>query len=235
MTIPDGLSFAELNELYAKEKAGELRSMPFEQYFGEMDLSQEQKSRRMDTAEDIKAFILIALAEMYLHRDDGALPFDELNRLRSGTAVIGNNDTAKYIDEQYQAVLDRLDIPLTSDFMATHANMFGALIVAATLNHINDAYFFSEDRAQNIAENEANFIWNNSEYQDAILTGKTRKRWSAIMDRRTRDTHKEANGSVVFIDQPFVVGDSLLMYPGDASLGASDSELVGCRCSVIYT
>ena len=219
MTIPDGLSFDELNKLYATERARNLRSMPFERYFGEMDLSQEQKDRRIDTAKDIKAFILIALAEMYLSRELGTL----------------STDATGYIRERYQTMLMRLGIPLTQDFEMTHADEAAINIVTSTMNHSDDAYFFSEDRAQNIAENEANFIWNNSEYQDAILTGKTRKRWSAIMDRRTRDTHKEANGSVVFIDQPFVVGDSLLMYPGDASFGASDSELVGCRCSVIYT
>ena len=58
MAIPDGLSFDELNKLYVEEHGDNLRSMPFEQFFGEMELSQEQKRKRIDTARDIYEFML---------------------------------------------------------------------------------------------------------------------------------------------------------------------------------
>lgn len=235
MLIPDGLSFAELNDFYAEEKEGDLRSMPFEQFFGEMGISEEQRDRRIDTAKDIKSFILIALTEMYLHRNDGTLPFDELNKLQAGTSVTESAGTVEYVNVQYGSMLERLDVPLTEGFKETHASMFAMLFVAATLDHLNDAYFFSEDRATLIAENEANSIWNDSEYQDAILTGKTRKTWHAIMDKRTRDTHRDVNGTSVLIDEPFFVGDSLLLFPTDESLGASAEEIVNCRCWVTYS
>lgn len=220
MAIPDGLSFDELNRLYAREKDGDLRSMPFEQFFGEMGISQEQKDKRIDTAEDVKVFMLIALQEMYYEMHEGAY---------------GEYNPSETIRSGYISLLDRLAIPLTAMFAALHADELAAEIVSATMNHPDDPYFFSEDRATLIAENEANSIWNDSEFQDAILTGKTRKTWHAIMDRRTRDTHRDANGATVPIDEPFEVGDSLLLFPRDESLGASAEEIVNCRCWLTFS
>lgn len=219
MQIPDGLPFDELNKLYAEEKDGDLRSMPFEQFFGEMDLSPRQKERRIRTAREIKDFMMIALAELYYgFREGDYTEYDPFTTVK----------------ENYSSMLERLAIPLTALFEATHPNSVAADIVAATMNNEDDAYFYSEDRATLIAENEANSIWNDSEFQDAILTGKTMKRWSAILDRRTRETHRDINGIAIPIMEPFMVGDSMMMYPHDESMGASAEEIVNCRCSVTY-
>lgn len=220
MLIPDGVNFDELNKLYAAEKGDDLRSMPFDQFFGEMGISQEQKDRRIDTAEDIKAFVLIALQEMYYEMHEGEY---------------GEYSPTETIRNGYRSLIDRLAIPLTVMFEALHPDELATEVVSATMNHPEDPYFFSEDRATLIAENEANSIWNDSEYQDAILTGKTRKTWNAIMDRRTRDTHRDINGTSVLIDEPFFVGDSLMMYPRDESMGASAEEIVNCRCWATYS
>lgn len=220
MTIPDGLPFDELNKLYAAEKGDDLRSLPFEQFFGEMDLSQEQKERRIRTAREIKAFMLIALQELYYENVEGDY---------------GEYDPTATIRDNYRSMLDNLAIPLTAMFAATHPDSVASEITVATMNNADDAYFYSEDRATLIAENEANSIWNDSEFQDAILTGKTMKRWSAILDRRTRGTHRDINGTAIPIMEPFVVGDSLMMFARDSeTFGASAEEIVNCRCSVIY-
>ena len=220
MQIPDGVNFDELNKLYAREKGDDLCSMPFDQFFGEMGISEEQKDKRIETANDIKAFMMIALAELFYENQEGDYwSYDPASTIRNG----------------YKSLLERLGIPLTALFFATRAEELSAEVVDATLRNPDDAYFFSEDRATLIAENEANGIWNDSEYQDAILTGKTRKTWNAIMDKRTRDTHRDANGTAVPIDEPFYVGDSLMMYPRDDSMGASAEEIVNCRCWATYS
>ena len=219
MRIPDGVNFDELNKLYAAEKGDDLRSMPFDQFFGEMGLSKEQEDRRKETASAVKAFMMIALAELFYERQEG----DYWSYDPSGT-----------IRDNYRSLLDRLAIPLTALFAATRAEEIAADVVDSTMRNQDDAYFFSEDRATLIAENEANSIWNDSEYQDAILTGKTRKTWNAIMDRRTRDTHRDINGTSVPIEEPFLVGDSMMMYPRDESMGASAEEIVNCRCWATY-
>lgn len=59
------------------------------------------------------------------------------------------------------------------------------------------------------------------------------KQWCTSGLINTRDTHLAVDGTVVDEDEPFAVGDSLLMYPHDTSLGASASEIINCACSCI--
>lgn len=220
MAIPEGLSFDELNKLYEEERDGNLRSMPFEQYFGEMELSQEQKDRRIETAREIQGFMLLAIMELYYELHEGGY---------------GEYNPSMTISENYRSLLDRLDIPLTAFFAAMHVNSVASEIPLSTMNNPDDPYFFSEDRARLIAETESNSIWNDSEFQDAILTGKTQKTWVAIIDKVTRDSHRDVNGTTIPIDEPFQVGDSLMMYPHDESMGAGPEEIVNCRCSMIFS
>lgn len=217
MTIPEGLSFDELNALYKKERGDNLRALPYEQYFGEMDLSAEQKERRIRTAKEVERFTRYALMSMYYLRDGG---YDY------GTVSTEMTDS-------YSSMLEDMAIPLTGFFAAMHVQDTVNEIISATINNPDDAYFFSEDRAMVIAENEANSIWNDSEYQDALMTGKTQKTWVAIIDKVTRDTHREVNGTTIPIDAFFVVGEALMLYPR-YDCGYPE-EIVNCRCSIVYT
>lgn len=213
------INFDELNRRYAKEHGDDLRSMPYDQFFGEMDLSEEQKEKREKTAREIEQFIILALASMYYLEEAGSYDYGPVM-----------ND----ISRNYSALLARLGVSLTAFFEASHSDSVAAEIVTATMNHPDDPYFYSEDRAMLIAENEANSIYNDSEYQDAILTGKTRKVWHAIMDNRTRETHRDVNGTDLPIDVPFEVGESLMQFCRDLSLGAGPEEIVNCRCTTLY-
>lgn len=62
---------------------------------------------------------------------------------------------------------------------------------------------------------------------------KMRKQWVSTHDSRTRDAHLDADGQIVDIDEPFIVDGEKLMYPGDTSLGASGSNTINCRCTMI--
>lgn len=57
------------------------------------------------------------------------------------------------------------------------------------------------------------------------------KEWIAAIDGRERADHNAANGQVVPLDEPFVVGGEEMMHPGDGSRGASAAQLVNCRCA----
>lgn len=63
--------------------------------------------------------------------------------------------------------------------------------------------------------------------------GKASKRWRTVGDGRVRATHSKAEGQTVPIDQPFSVGGSSLMYPGDSN-GAL-RETARCRCRLDFT
>lgn len=58
------------------------------------------------------------------------------------------------------------------------------------------------------------------------------KQWLATMGPRTRDSHADADGQVVAIDEPFTVGGEPLDYPGDPS--GSAEEVVNCRCTMLF-
>ena len=52
---------------------------------------------------------------------------------------------------------------------------------------------------------------------------------------RERDTHIAMEGATVPIEQPFDVGGSFLMMPGDWSLDPDPAEVVNCRCWLTYS
>ena len=65
---------------------------------------------------------------------------------------------------------------------------------------------------------------------------KTRKTWLAVLDDRTRHTHRELDGQTVDLDEPFTVTDEdgteyQIMFPGDPD--ADGSMVYNCRCTMI--
>ena len=62
---------------------------------------------------------------------------------------------------------------------------------------------------------------------------RVQKRWIAILDHRTRDSHQALDGQVQEVEDPFVSPLGRIMYPGDE--GADDpADVWNCRCSMIY-
>jgi hypothetical protein len=60
------------------------------------------------------------------------------------------------------------------------------------------------------------------------------KEWVSVGDSVVRDAHITADGQKRDSNEPFIVGGEELNYPGDASLGASAWNIIGCRCSSVY-
>lgn len=63
---------------------------------------------------------------------------------------------------------------------------------------------------------------------------KTTKQWLTVGDKHVRPIHKDANGQIKGLNEPYEVGGELLMHPGDTSLGASLSNVANCRCISMY-
>lgn len=92
---------------------------------------------------------------------------------------------------------------------------------------------FSKFQARMLARTDLNGIANGGSVMAARTVGVGYKTWLATEDEKTRETHSEADGQTVPIDQSFTVGGEQADYPGDPSL--SDEEACNCRCTVTYS
>lgn len=91
----------------------------------------------------------------------------------------------------------------------------------------------SRKRAVTIARTELIGSANAGSYAGALSTGlKLDKVWLATTDKRTRDTHSEANGQRVDLNADFIVGGDSARYPGDPGLSAA--ERIRCRCTCVF-
>lgn len=86
-------------------------------------------------------------------------------------------------------------------------------------------------RANRIARTEAVGSYNAATLAALADEGVTGKQWVSTRDARTRPTHIAADGQTVPLGEPFIVGGSALMMPGDPSGPASDT--INCRCTII--
>lgn len=105
------------------------------------------------------------------------------------------------------------------------ATLIGIVFLRRNKNRVQT---ISQTEIQNIAESTKQI-----ESDALIISGnlKAKKVWDAILDSKTRAAHARADGQVRDVDQPFDVDGEKLMFPRDASLGASLGNLINCRCS----
>lgn len=213
--------FDVLNNMITDRDSGNV--IPIERYFNEMDLSDEDKEKRIALAYDLQGVFnrLFTLVTAYI-----VAGYDVDYELLSGIAVM------RYIDALKTQGIDLDDkYPTLTDYVARIVSE----IVLTTKDNLGKPYYLSEDRATNIAENESNTVFNTVEFQDAIDKGYTKKTWRTFKDSRVRRTHLIADGETIGIHDVFHVGDSLMRYPKDEELGASAKEIVNCRCVVKYS
>lgn len=194
------------------------RAKPYDEYFGDMYLTQEQIDRRIALAEELEDivgfYLLMMLTETQygFSYDSSRLAFIE----QLEEADIGDDDYRENLaDELTDSTEDNLD------------DTVGAL------------WFFSQDRAMFVAENEANTLENQQDFEDALARGFTRKQWVGIPDHRERRTHRELNDTIIPIEEYFDIGLAKGLFPKDVSsvlstLPDHPEELINCRCSVSY-
>lgn len=206
------MTWDELNELVGYEV-----SEPFDEYFAPMQISEEQKRKRVELAEELDA-VFIALLSEYFYADqlDAVVASDIYDRTREAYLLaIG---TAVEVD----------------DYLYNHGVEVIASTIEVLLRHDDEPYYFSKDRARAIAENESNSIWNHTEYEDAVKNKKY-KTWRTVMDNRVRDTHVVMNGVTIPINDVFHLEGGDCYYPRDDQLGMDMTEIVSCRCSLSFS
>lgn len=189
--------------------------LTIEKYFGEMPLTDEQKKKRIDMCEDFEVFLLYIIE---LGEELDRMQLDILiGQLQMGFIEIAS----KHLD-MTEAIIERI-------------NEDAMYIAETTKKNLDVPFFTSPDRARLVAENETQSLFNLSEFDRAKEQGFKFKEWLAMLDEKTRETHALADGQKVDIDTPFIVGNSLMMFPTDTSLGAPPEEIINCRCIMRYS
>lgn len=112
----------------------------------------------------------------------------------------------------------------------------GKYTIDKAAKSIEESYGFSKDRAQTIARTEIISAARSGQFhaddQSGIVIG---KEWFSAHQSNTRPGHREADGQVRPLREPFHVKNRRgtyeeLHFPGDSSLGASADNVIQCRC-----
>lgn len=210
--FPD-MAYDELNEMIENP-----RSEPFEDYFGDMEISESEKKKRITLAEKLKENFLPILFFLFTYQKYGlAIDWEEI-RLQF---EISYKNTLK-------------EVMAIDSYLDNYIKIFSYDVIDTTQRHEDDFYYYSEDRVTLISESESHTDWNYDEFQKAIQSGKTMKKWVDVRDNRERETHRKVGGTIKPIKDVFLVGDSIMNFPKDSSFGASPKEICGCRCTIKY-
>lgn len=195
------------------------------EYFEETDLPEKEIEKRIGLALDIEkafrdVFILMVVAEM-------------ANELES------KSDT--FVDKAYEGYLGAMadnDYPVDSTgygYIEQYARTRCKEIVDTAILHKADSFYGSLDHSIAIGEDEGMAIGNYYDQLNAIANNYHYKTWVTMHDKKVRHTHELVDGKTIGIFQPFTVGNYQMMFPLDASLGASQKEIANCRCICQYS
>lgn len=216
----EALMDSGMSEEEAEDEAEVIRKRaePFRDYFGIMRISDEAKERRIDFAEEFKEFLLFVFTLIEVARQNNAVNREALRNT---------------IDEGYINILtSRTEV---DTYLELYAGGFADDFIDSTMKHIDDPWFLSEDRAEYVAENEANTSENYIDFKEAYEAGYRSKTWHTQNDRRVRKTHVGLEGKTIPIDSYFTVGNALMRFPKDTDAWDYPEEIINCRCSVTYS
>lgn len=208
-----GSSYEELNVMVENPRAED-----YQTYFGDMEIPQEDKKKRISLAEKLEDNFLLVLILLFIMRQNNSIDWEKVRK--------------KFEDGYTKAIREQISL---DDYMKGHINSVSYDLIDSTKGHEGDFWYYSKDRARFISENESQLSFNHQEFVDAIESGKTLKQWMDVRDRKERKTHRAVGGKVIPINEPFLVGDSLMLYAKDSeTFGADAKEIINCRCNTIY-
>lgn len=208
----EGMTYEEINKQIENP-----RSEPYDEYFEVMDISKEDKKKRIELAEKLEDGFLFALVLMFTMRQYDSVDWN----------VLRNRFETSYFEAVSNFFVPGKDAE-------NHIKQFSYDAIDSSQRHEYDPFYYSRDRAMFMAENESNLTWSSQEFIQAVQSGKTKKKWIDIRDKRERKTHRKVGGTIKPIQEPFLVGDAIMNFPKDFSYGDFPEESINCRCSVKY-
>ena len=191
----------------------------YTEYFSAMQITAYQLKRRIQMARELEdALCVLFLAWFYEADEDKAQD--------------------AFIEKYLNTVEKFDDVGLEDDFVE-YIVLLAAALRESTMEHKDDPYYTSYDRATFVAANEANTALNKIEYHEAKRGGMKHKTWHTERDLRVRPTHVPHDGEKIPIDAVFDVGGVKMLFPHDTVTDSGNinlgREIVNCRCVVSYS
>lgn len=184
-------------------------------WFEVMNISKQQKKKRMEIAEELADIVLFFLEE-YLYSTAQNIPTTYL---------------LTYLQDEIIKVVDKYSV---ND---TYTNLYIVKVVQdiydVTVAHKDEKFFTSQERAFLIAVNEANSIANYTELMDAKQKGYLFKTWCTEQDDRVRPTHVPMEGVTIPIDAYFEFPTCQGLFPRDI-INMTAEETCNCRCWLVF-
>ena len=91
-----------------------------------------------------------------------------------------------------------------------------------------------QNNAMRIARTEAHRIQckaaSNAQHKAKEKGADVVKQWDSTLDGKTRDTHRELDGQIRELDEPFEVAGMKVMEPGGFGIASED---INCRCALL--
>ena len=193
----------------------ELNLISYEEYFSKMPISKKQKAGRVKAAQEFEDIFLYFITMLDLESNYGS-----------------QKSVDDFIEKYTEAVSNYND---NDDFIMLYVALIASEVAETTLRHKGEEYFTSYERAQILAANEANSVLNQTDFDNAVIAGYTKKQWLTEMDDKVRPTHIELEGKTIPINDLFVVGNAVMRFPHDYEMASGHpEELASCRCGIAY-
>ena len=115
------LSFDELNALVKNE-----RSMSFKKYFGEMNLPEEEKSKRIQMAEELEENFIVTMTLLFTMTQANKINYELIR---------------KQIEDSYLETLRKYTS--VDKYLETYVKSFSYDVIDSTKSHKNEPYYYS--------------------------------------------------------------------------------------------
>lgn len=210
------LKIDELNNLTTSAK--KKRAIPYREFFEEMGLDEEQVEERVEHSKKLAPILFFVITLIVMMIEEGYEEF---------------NDAVEELVDEILDLFDEEGLDI-DDELRDYVDDFAKEFVEHTAKRYKEEFFVSEDRAEVVAENEANTVYNYEDFRRAVAKGEVYKIWVTKEDEKVRITHAEQDNVAIPILDNFEVGGYPMRFPKDTLYGAPLQETANCRCTIKY-
>lgn len=194
------------------------------EYFDPMDISEKQKEERRKLANEmfntfLFLFSLIEVSKSYNYMNIEY--FVAQFELQFAPLVMSYSRNDEYIGQYIDKV--------SNDVVKTTVDGLKKPEKSA-----DREFTTSDKRAAFLSVNSSNTVENYEDIQEAIESGYRYKTWVAEVDKKTRASHLEINGTRIPIEEYFQFEDCEMFEPHDEVNGTAE-QCANCRCTVHFS